>query len=317
MAYPKMNNMYLPDGFPNTPDFKSLDENSKIDKLREDAVLWNEASGDVQKNLLNNTASTQTINGVTFTVNDDGSVTVNGTATEGGATFNLNEHFRVKSGIEYIISDAQNGGLIGGSNSTFRIWVNSASAFPSGNRFSTDSVDDMRRTARADANALVYIQVFEGVSMDNVRFYPMIRLAGTATEYVPYVPSNSELAAQIAGLSTGWNYSTDEFDTGMKWTDGSPVYGKVLQTSTLVAGTNDINHGITGLNHLLNYYGYIATVSSGDVPLPVVAAAAANMTGIQAVDATKVVLYIGSNYAGTYAPASANVVIFYTKTVSP
>ena len=140
-------------------------------------------------------------------------------------------------------------------------------------------------------------------------------------EVVPDV-DDSTIAVNEAGklvcLITGaFDYDTDEFDTGMKWTDGSPVYGKVLHTSTLVAGTNDINHGITGLNHILIYYGYITTASSGDVPLPVVAAAAANMTGIQAVDATKVVLYIGSNYAGTYAPASADVVIFYTKTVTP
>lgn len=125
-------------------------------------------------------------------------------------------------------------------------------------------------------------------------------------------------AGKLACLITGaFDFDTDEFDTGMKWTDGSPVYGKVLHSSTLVTGTNNIDHGVTGLNHLLNYYGYIVTASSGDVPLPVVAAAAANMTGIQAVDATKVVLYIGSNYAGTFAPASADVVIFYTKTVTP
>ena len=34
------------------------------------------------KNLLKNNATTKTINGVTFTVNEDGSVTANGTATD-------------------------------------------------------------------------------------------------------------------------------------------------------------------------------------------------------------------------------------------
>lgn len=213
MAYPKMNNMYLPDGFPNTPDVSSA-------------------------------------SGGKYTAGDG--ISISG---------------------EKEISVAIGDGL-------------------------TTNADDE-----------VVPDLGDGLTLDESdKIVPDVD--GTTID----VNESGKLACLVTGA---FDYDTDEFDTGMKWTDGSPVYGKVLQTSTLVAGTNDINHGITGLNHLLTYYGFITTASSGDVPLPVVAAAAANMTGIQAVDATKVVLYIGSNYAGTYAPSSANVVIFYTKTVSP
>ena len=65
-----------------------------VDSTRESAV----ASG---KNLLNNTAKSKTENGVTFTVNADGSVTVNGTATD-QAILVLNENVLEKG--QYLVS---------------------------------------------------------------------------------------------------------------------------------------------------------------------------------------------------------------------
>lgn len=44
-------------------------------------------------------------------------------------------------------------------------------------------------------------------------------------------------------------YSTSEVDTGKKWTDGRPIYRKVLLGNMTVAvGTNNISHGLTGLS---------------------------------------------------------------------
>jgi len=114
-------------------------------------------------------------------------------------------------------------------------------------------------------------------------------------------------------VSGAFDYSTEEFDTGMLWVDGSKVYGKVVQSSSLSTGQNTIAHGITDLAHMVQVCGSVSTVSSGDLPIPVVDSAAANMVGVQAINATNIVLYIGSNYAGTYAPASANIVVLYTK----
>lgn len=63
------------------------------------------------KNLLQHTATTQTINGVTFTVNEDGSVTANGTATA-NANFYLKQSLFDKELVEkeVIVSGCPSGG---------------------------------------------------------------------------------------------------------------------------------------------------------------------------------------------------------------
>lgn len=46
-------------------------------------------------------------------------------------------------------------------------------------------------------------------------------------------------------------YSTTEFDTGKKWTDGRAIYRKVLLGNLTVAvGNNNIAHGISGITSL-------------------------------------------------------------------
>lgn len=114
-------------------------------------------------------------------------------------------------------------------------------------------------------------------------------------------------------LSIGRDYSKSEFDTGDKWIDGSPIYCKVIEDDTLATGVNTIVHGITDLGHVLSISGYLTTDSAGDLPLPIVASLVNNNITVQGVDATNVSLFIGTNYAGTYAPDSVALIIKYTK----
>lgn len=60
-----------------------------VDPIKSQAALNRTTIGTQCKNLLKNNAVTQTINGVTFTVNTDGSVTVNGTNTSSSTGANL------------------------------------------------------------------------------------------------------------------------------------------------------------------------------------------------------------------------------------
>lgn len=65
-----------------TASGKSITFYTDEDKLRDWTIYGNaEGVGERTKNLLEVTAETQTINGVTYTINDDGTVTVSGTAT--------------------------------------------------------------------------------------------------------------------------------------------------------------------------------------------------------------------------------------------
>ncbi len=63
----------------NSKDISLLEE--KMDYVKSNVALNKSSLGFQRKNLLKNMAETKTINGVMFTVNEDGSVTVNGTAT--------------------------------------------------------------------------------------------------------------------------------------------------------------------------------------------------------------------------------------------
>lgn len=135
---------------------------------------------DNNKNLIKNTATSQTVNGVTFTVNSDGSVTVNGTqdGQGGGSYFHISDYFYGNG--NYII----NGCPANGSSSTYRlyVWDNDARSevgSDTGNGASVTLVSGHRYT--------INIMIGTSQTVSNLIFKPMIRLAtDTDDTYVPY-----------------------------------------------------------------------------------------------------------------------------------
>ena len=127
------------------------------------------------RNKLNPTGTTQTINGVTFTMNADGTVVANGTATA-EARFTVGT-YTLKSGtaIKY-------NGSVGGSASTYCVAYSGYQ-----NCYDGDITAD-RTSASSDwENAPFFVIVFEGASVSNKVFYPMIRLATeTDSTFAPY-----------------------------------------------------------------------------------------------------------------------------------
>lgn len=129
--------------------------------------------GDRTKNLLNNTATSQTVSGVTFTVNEDGSVTCNGTATN-NIFFSLT-----------------------GNNSIENIILNGCPAGGSGNSYLLRAIDTNGRVLKTDSgegtevfnliNAKIQIRIAKDYICNNLTFYPMIRLATVEDDtYEPY-----------------------------------------------------------------------------------------------------------------------------------
>lgn len=126
------------------------------------------------KNLYKNQGTTRTINGVTFTVYEDGSVNVNGTATA-MAQLNLGTT-RLPKG-NYIASGHHSGdvelyyraGSIGGWPLIFT---------------------ERNLNLTQDDNVFLFISVAAGNTADNVTIYPMIRLA-TETDST-YEPCNKQ-----------------------------------------------------------------------------------------------------------------------------
>lgn len=181
--------------FKNTENGKSASqvkiEHNK-DMAEVDALLQNNAS----KNLLKNTATSQTVNGITFTVNDDGSVTCNGTATS-NAVIDVSFAPSFDDGT-YILSGCPEGG---GSTTYMLYYANwsDTSYEDVGNGIEIKPFD-----VSAYPNARVRIRVSSGVTVENLTFYPMIRKAEiTDDTYEPYYMSNKELTEEVAVLDAG------------------------------------------------------------------------------------------------------------------
>ena len=166
-------------------------------QLTESSVDWDIYSELGAVNMLPNNATTQTINGVTFTVNDDGTIEVSGTAT---ANANLNiGSVNVKAGTRYTISDG-----IGTLEHDDKAGAMYATSNPAQGEavwyWRTDYIGAPvdRRTAIAnyDAVVTVYIRIPSGATVD-YKFKPMFTIASYNGDYKPYAKSNKELTDEL------------------------------------------------------------------------------------------------------------------------
>lgn len=140
------------------------------------------------KNLLQNKQTTQTINGVTFTVNKDKSVTLSGTATT-NILFYLNDSNLYTEDIKertYAFS-----GCKGGSSSTYYLALELETANSSGAKYFnlTETNISAKGFLPVDINSQnkyrTYIYVKSGAEV-NATVYPQLEEGTVATPYKPY-----------------------------------------------------------------------------------------------------------------------------------
>ena len=150
------------------------------------------------KNLLPNKATTQVVNGITYTVNEDGSITADGTATSNASLYLAGVQsvglYNLKKG-QYILSDGNNGY----SNEIYMQIHKYESPYTSygGTRYGAKTF-----TLPEDVNVVARIFIANGVTVSNLTFKPMIRPASIKDEsYVPYSKTNSELTVGLSNLS--------------------------------------------------------------------------------------------------------------------
>ena len=160
-------------------DFIQLNDssNNKIEYFSLYGKLTQEST--TGKNLLENTAESQTVNGVTFTVNEDGSVTANGTATD--TVYNpVLCDINLNAGEKYIIS--------GGISNTKKVTIHYQADYTQLNVSSIGG--DREVTIPITGVYRIYIYTYTGEIYDNETFYPMLRLASIAdATYEPYTGS--------------------------------------------------------------------------------------------------------------------------------
>jgi hypothetical protein len=149
------------------------------------------------KNKLKNAASTITANGITFTVNTDGTFTANGTATATALLqLNVFSNLNLQNG-NYILSGCPEGG----SANTYRLDItrspgSSINDIGSGVLFliGSDYVPNQIRCV-----------ILKDTVCVNLLFKPMICTKAEwdiSNEHVPYRPSYDELIAMIEALQT-------------------------------------------------------------------------------------------------------------------
>lgn len=174
-----------------TNDFTNADKAQIATNKNGIAAVANRGS----KNLLKIAATTQTINGVTFTVNSDDTITINGTATA-AATFTLATASQINSFLP--LGTYKLSGCTGGSTTTYdmRFYHPGDSSTVLNHNGDTQFTRDAIKT---DSN--ISILVRSGQVMDNVVINPMIRDAAIEDDsYQPYAPTNRELYEMILAL---------------------------------------------------------------------------------------------------------------------
>lgn len=159
-------------------------------QLTEDSVTWDNLSEVGAVNMLPNTATTQTINGVTFTVNSDGTVTANGTATA-NAVLKISDRFTLADYIGRKYVDAKKNKASSSTYSLIITYRDGSGAYVNETYVPTEGF-----ILSTISNAtLVEFGVFvkSGQSVSNLTFKPMITVASYNGDYVPYAKNNREL----------------------------------------------------------------------------------------------------------------------------
>lgn len=133
-------------------------------------------------NLLENTAKTQTVNGVTFTVNEDGTVIANGTATS-LAQISLVANLKLSAGT-YTIKDVK--AYV--ESTEFNDWFDGLNN-PSTLTFNTEVL--LKN---------VYIQVKQGETVNNKIFYPKLEKGAVATSYSEFGQGSVEIKKQTQNI---------------------------------------------------------------------------------------------------------------------
>lgn len=169
---------YEPYGVMPSPDYPSEIESVGI--YNEETGKYEIEVKNTGKNLLENTGVSNTSNGVTFTVNDDKTILVNGNNDGTANSSFIINNYSLKAGT-YIL----NGCPSGGSSTTYRIAIQKTSGW-SVLGLDTGSGSEQFTIDEA-TNIQVAIFIQKGQTISNLLFKPMIRLSSIIDDtYEPY-----------------------------------------------------------------------------------------------------------------------------------
>ncbi len=206
---------------------------------------------DCGKNLLFQTCKSETINGVTFTVQPDGSIIMNGTSTDDVVfqiyNYTLQPNRLIFSGGEYTISFGDEFDKFAKNNTNlvfmvlgchdnetnsivYPVWINKGVI-----TFASDDITNKREFS-------VRIRLYAGVVCDNVRIYPQIEKGTIATTYEPHTGNAATITSGLPLCSIGEYrdeliYNADGTGKIIKCTASVTFDGSQTITSTTINNT--------------------------------------------------------------------------------
>lgn len=179
-------------------------------------------AGGTGKNKLEVTATTQTVRGVTFTVNNDGTIRVSGTNTSSGGINIIIGNVTLPQGT-YTIST---GNPTGAANNTHFLNIDpSATGLDvNENVFTTYTFTDSATTTHT-----IKIYVRAGITV-NALYKPMVESGSMATPYEPYsnicpISGHTDVTVTVASTSGG---SGEDYTVSL----GTTYYGGNLNVTT-------------------------------------------------------------------------------------
>lgn len=172
-------------------------------------------------------------NGITFTVNEDYSVTANGTATaDANYILVINSNpILLDNSKAYTLSGCPSGG----GDSTYRIYIQDTSF----SETYIDRGDGMTFTPK-NTEFYVYITISQGYTANNLVFKPMLNEGSTALPYMPYF-SGLKNAFFKEIVSTGrnlFNLTAEDFKNGTIDGEGKKVTLKLKPNTQYTLSSN-------------------------------------------------------------------------------
>lgn len=170
--------------------------------------------------------TTKTVNGITFTDNGDGSITVNGTATA-DAVFNLSRVL-IKATQKYFAS----GCPLGGSQTTYYLLPRGFGK-DTGNGILINGTD-------SDFSSLSQIVITSGTTVNNLVFKPMLNEGNTALPYELYFEGlrSAPVSAVESEGANLWGFGDNTFDVNKQFRLSKPLPAGQYTVSALIS-SND------------------------------------------------------------------------------
>ena len=130
---------------------------------------------------------TDTLNGVTFTVNNDGTITADGTAIENAIFVFHNFDFSLSAGT-YTVSGLENGGA-----KTYCLQISRDDYTESWNLYNGNIQINLENTS----SMLLQFVIYKGTTVNNVVLKPMLNYGSSALSYEPYTSDTLSVKTPI------------------------------------------------------------------------------------------------------------------------